>query len=177
MSTPTTLTPAQINALVSTCAPYLDGLGTSYGYVPSIAAGVVFVLLFGLSLLGHVVQAVRTRQSIFILCAVGAASESYMMAMAMDVEDRTSELMRNVPSQLRLSAGLAVSGLPNVLTMAYGTFHPTLPPPFPLPPPPPQPPTPSNPTKANSPSPPSNKSTTAAMPSGNSVPGPRVASL
>jgi len=76
MTTPTTLTPAQINALVSTCAPYLDGLGTSYGYVPSLAAGIIFVLLFGLSLLGHVVQAVRTRQSIFILCAVGATSKS-----------------------------------------------------------------------------------------------------
>jgi len=137
MTTPTTLTPAQINALVSTCAPYLDGFGTSYGYVPSLAAGIIFVLLFGLSLFGHIVQAVRTRQSIFILCAVGAASKSYMMAM--DVEDRPSELTHNVLSQLRSSAGLAVSGLPNVLIMAYGTFHPTLPLPLPLPPLPPPP--------------------------------------
>ena len=99
MSIPTTLTPAELNALVSSCGAYIDGLGTSYGYVPSLAAGIIFVLLFGLSLLGHVVQAVRTRQSIFILCAVGATST--LCSMVESLEDISSELTRHVLSQLR----------------------------------------------------------------------------
>jgi hypothetical protein len=70
-----TITPAQAHALKFECVPWIHGVGNSYGYHPSLAAGIIFVLLFGLSLLGHVGQAVRTRQSMFILCALGATSK------------------------------------------------------------------------------------------------------
>lgn len=37
------------------CKAY-NGTDTSYGYVPSSAAGVAFCVLFGLSMLAHIVQ-------------------------------------------------------------------------------------------------------------------------
>ncbi|GCB23180.1 sphingoid long-chain base transporter RSB1 [Aspergillus awamori] len=39
-----------------TCHAYVDGVSTSYGYVPSLAAASTFVALFGASMLGHTVQ-------------------------------------------------------------------------------------------------------------------------
>ncbi|GAA82116.1 RTA1 domain protein [Aspergillus luchuensis IFO 4308] len=38
------------------CHAKIDGYGTSYGYVPSLAAGIVFCVLFGLSMLLHTLQ-------------------------------------------------------------------------------------------------------------------------
>ncbi|GAT22691.1 RTA1 domain protein [Aspergillus luchuensis] len=39
-----------------TCHAYVDGVSTSYGYVPSLAAASTFVALFGASMLGHAIQ-------------------------------------------------------------------------------------------------------------------------
>jgi hypothetical protein len=70
----TTLTPAQVHELRYGCIHYTHRLRPSYGYHPSLAAGIIFVVLFGLSMAGHIFQAIRTRQSIFIICTVGAMS-------------------------------------------------------------------------------------------------------
>ncbi|OJZ81314.1 hypothetical protein ASPFODRAFT_199350 [Aspergillus luchuensis CBS 106.47] len=44
-----------------TCHAYVDGVSTSYGYVPSLAAASTFVALFGASMLGHAIQMVWFR--------------------------------------------------------------------------------------------------------------------
>ena len=38
------------------CHAYVDGYDTSYGYIPSKAAGIIFVALFGISMILHIVQ-------------------------------------------------------------------------------------------------------------------------
>lgn len=42
--------------LQDSCHAYIPGLETSYNYVPSLAAGVLFCVLFGLSMVVHIVQ-------------------------------------------------------------------------------------------------------------------------
>ncbi|RAL15500.1 RTA1 domain-containing protein [Aspergillus homomorphus CBS 101889] len=57
------------------CHAYVEGYGTSYGYRPSLAAGIVFCVLFGVSMLAHMVQMVWKRTwwcSVFVL---GCATE------------------------------------------------------------------------------------------------------
>ncbi|KAI2995018.1 hypothetical protein CBS147346_10168 [Aspergillus niger] len=57
-----------------TCHAYVDGVSTSYGYVPSLAAASTFVALFGASMLGHAVQMVWFRTwwcSVFSLGCLG----------------------------------------------------------------------------------------------------------
>ncbi|RAL00055.1 RTA1 domain-containing protein [Aspergillus ibericus CBS 121593] len=44
-----------------TCHAYVDGVFTSYGYVPSLTAASTFVALFGVSMLGHAIQMVWFR--------------------------------------------------------------------------------------------------------------------
>ncbi|KAF4417802.1 RSB1-like protein [Fusarium acutatum] len=43
------------------CHAYITGTHTSYGYVPSTAAGIVFCVLFGLSTIMHLIQLGRSR--------------------------------------------------------------------------------------------------------------------
>ena len=43
------------------CQAYDPQIATQYGYVPSLAAGVTFVTLFGISLSLHIAQATWTR--------------------------------------------------------------------------------------------------------------------
>lgn len=43
-------------ALQSGCPAYDPTIDTQYGYVPSLAAGVIFVTLFGISLFLHIAQ-------------------------------------------------------------------------------------------------------------------------
>ncbi|KAF5568426.1 RSB1 [Fusarium phyllophilum] len=43
------------------CHAYITGTHTSYGYVPSTAAGIVFCILFGLSTIIHLIQLGRSR--------------------------------------------------------------------------------------------------------------------
>ncbi|KAG2412267.1 hypothetical protein HFD88_009824 [Aspergillus terreus] len=42
--------------LRSSCHALIDGIGTPYGYQPSEAAGIAFLVLFGLSMIVHTVQ-------------------------------------------------------------------------------------------------------------------------
>ena len=56
------------------CHAKVEGYGTSYGYVPSLAAGIVFCTLFGLSMILHMVQLVWKRTwwcAVFVLGCMG----------------------------------------------------------------------------------------------------------
>ena len=52
----TNLTLAQYNDLFIGCKAYVEGYDTSYGYIPTKAAGIAFCVLFGLSMFVHVAQ-------------------------------------------------------------------------------------------------------------------------
>jgi len=57
------------------CVSIVDGIPNSYGYVPSMAAGIVFLVLFGLSMVIHVGQTIYTRTWFNIVFAIGALVE------------------------------------------------------------------------------------------------------
>jgi hypothetical protein len=57
------------------CFPQLiPQIKNDYGYWPSLGAGIAFDVLFGLALIGHVIQAIRFRRWTSILFAIGALS-------------------------------------------------------------------------------------------------------
>jgi hypothetical protein len=56
------------------CHAYIEGVNTSYGYVPSLGAGIAYCVLFGLSMLLHTVQFAWKRQwwaSVFSIGCLG----------------------------------------------------------------------------------------------------------
>ncbi|KAI9369102.1 RTA1 like protein-domain-containing protein [Aspergillus egyptiacus] len=57
------------------CTPLINGFGTPYGYAPSLAAGIVFLVLFGLSMLAHTAQMVWKRTWWCAVFVVGNLSE------------------------------------------------------------------------------------------------------
>ncbi|CBF76494.1 hypothetical protein AN4912.2 [Aspergillus nidulans FGSC A4] len=57
------------------CHAYIDGIGTPYGYVPSLAAGIVFLVLFGLTMVGQTVQFAWKRTWWCAVFAVGSLTE------------------------------------------------------------------------------------------------------
>ncbi|KAG9520557.1 RTA1-domain-containing protein, partial [Aureobasidium melanogenum] len=57
------------------CVAYNPAQRTAYGYVPSLAAGVVYCVLFGLSMIAHTFQAVKTRALWNLVFAVGCLTE------------------------------------------------------------------------------------------------------
>lgn len=57
------------------CVAYDDRYKTLYGYVPSLAPGIAFVVLFGLSTLIHLGQTIWTRRWWTIVFALGAVTE------------------------------------------------------------------------------------------------------
>ncbi|KAI9927058.1 hypothetical protein ASPWEDRAFT_46534 [Aspergillus wentii DTO 134E9] len=61
--------------LKSSCYALIPGLETSYGYKPSLAAGIVFCVLFGLSMLLHTVQFTWSRKWWYSVFAVGCLTE------------------------------------------------------------------------------------------------------
>ncbi|KAF5573407.1 RSB1-integral membrane transporter [Fusarium pseudocircinatum] len=69
------LTQEQVDTLRSGCHSLIEEIDTSYGYVPTLGAGIAFCALFGLSLFGHFVQFVRKRQWTSFAFAVGAMTE------------------------------------------------------------------------------------------------------
>ncbi|KAF4493956.1 RSB1-integral membrane transporter [Fusarium agapanthi] len=69
------LTQEQVDALRSGCQSLIEGIDTSYDYVPTLGAGIAFCVLFGLSLFGHFVQFVRKRQWTSFAFGVGALTE------------------------------------------------------------------------------------------------------
>lgn len=70
------LTPQQqmLQQLRIGCHGYVDGFNTSYGYMPSLAAGIVFLVLFGLSMIAHTVQCVWKRTWWTMVFTVGCMS-------------------------------------------------------------------------------------------------------
>jgi hypothetical protein len=72
---PVRLTQEQMDTLKEGCRDLVPGIHTSYGYVPTLGVGIAFCALFGLSLLGHLVQYIRKRQWTSFAFAVGALSE------------------------------------------------------------------------------------------------------
>ncbi|KAH0414918.1 hypothetical protein KCU90_g15203, partial [Aureobasidium melanogenum] len=57
------------------CAAYNPAQRTAYGYVPSLAAGIVYCILFGLSMIAHTFQAIKTRALWNLVFAVGCLTE------------------------------------------------------------------------------------------------------
>ncbi|KAF2084892.1 RTA1-domain-containing protein [Saccharata proteae CBS 121410] len=57
------------------CTAYMPQVQTSYGYVPHLSAGIVFVVLFSLTMSGHIVQAGRKRVWTSYCCTIGALVE------------------------------------------------------------------------------------------------------
>lgn len=56
------------------CHAYDSRFTPSYGYIPSLAAGILFCVLFGIPLLYHTFQFCRIRKTTSILLALGALS-------------------------------------------------------------------------------------------------------
>ncbi|PYH90125.1 RTA1-domain-containing protein [Aspergillus ellipticus CBS 707.79] len=61
--------------LQENCHALVPGYGTSYGYVPSLAAGIVFCSLFGVSMILHMIQLVWKRQWWCIVFVLGCITE------------------------------------------------------------------------------------------------------
>jgi hypothetical protein len=59
------------------CHAYIDGIGTPYGYVPSLAAGIVFLVLFGLTMVGQAIQFAWKRTWWCAVFAVGSLSKYF----------------------------------------------------------------------------------------------------
>ncbi|KAL4906049.1 hypothetical protein BDW74DRAFT_137621 [Aspergillus multicolor] len=57
------------------CYAYIEGVGTPYGYVPSLAAGIVFLVLFGLTMIGQTIQFAWKRTWWCAVFAVGSLTE------------------------------------------------------------------------------------------------------
>ncbi|CAD0049543.1 unnamed protein product [Aureobasidium pullulans] len=57
------------------CEAYTPLQRTAYGYVPSLAAGIVYCVLFGLSMFFHVFQAIKTRALWNLVFAIGCLTE------------------------------------------------------------------------------------------------------
>lgn len=52
----------------------IPGFNYSYGYKPSLVAGIIFCALFGIAFFGHSLQTIRLRRSTSGFLAVGALS-------------------------------------------------------------------------------------------------------
>jgi len=66
---------ALLISLPKGCYPHLiPQVKNSYSYAPHLAAGIVFVVGFGLALFGHVFQFARFRRWTSLLFAIGALS-------------------------------------------------------------------------------------------------------
>ncbi|KAE8135748.1 RTA1 like protein-domain-containing protein [Aspergillus pseudotamarii] len=61
--------------LSRSCHPIIDGMDTAYGYQPSLAAGVVFLVLFGLSMIVHTIQFTWKRTWWCAVFSIGCLTE------------------------------------------------------------------------------------------------------
>ncbi|EAW21484.1 RTA1 domain-containing protein [Aspergillus fischeri NRRL 181] len=61
--------------LRNSCHPLIDGVNTAYGYQPSLAAGIVFCTLFGLSMILHTVQFAWKRTWWCCVFSIGCLTE------------------------------------------------------------------------------------------------------
>ncbi len=80
LSTPPSAPPMDsiiTHAIRTGCTPYpIAGLRNSYGYRPHLSAGIVFVTLFTLALLLHLIRLIRFRRWTFLLLATAALAEA-----------------------------------------------------------------------------------------------------
>lgn len=74
-----------------TCYPYTEGISSAYKYFPSLAAGIVFCILFGIPFLYHTFQSVRLRAATSILLAFGALSTSTSMITHAPVNNKSQK--------------------------------------------------------------------------------------
>lgn len=65
---------AQMALLKKGCHAYISSINPNYGYVPSLAGGIVFCVLFGACFFYHFFQSCRIRAATSILLALGALS-------------------------------------------------------------------------------------------------------
>ncbi|KIW12213.1 hypothetical protein PV08_09489 [Exophiala spinifera] len=63
------------NGALQGCTPYNSSILPSYGYKPSLAAGITYCILFGLALSAHCVYSVLGRRWANYLLAIGALGE------------------------------------------------------------------------------------------------------
>ncbi|KAB8199279.1 RTA1 like protein [Aspergillus parasiticus SU-1] len=61
--------------LSTSCHPIIDGMDTAYGYQPSLAAGIVFLVLFGLSMIVHTIQFTWKRTWWCAVFSIGCLTE------------------------------------------------------------------------------------------------------
>ncbi|EGX45288.1 hypothetical protein AOL_s00173g389 [Orbilia oligospora ATCC 24927] len=57
------------------CKALVPGLDPSYGYVPSQASGIIFVVLFGLSTIGHIYSSIKGKNYWYLCFAIGTIAE------------------------------------------------------------------------------------------------------
>ncbi|KAI9733667.1 MAG: hypothetical protein M1834_003269 [Cirrosporium novae-zelandiae] len=69
-----------VNSLTSGCHAWVDGVNNQYGYKPSLGAGAAFCVLFGLSMIGHIVEAVRRKRWWLLVFAIGALAPTFFTA-------------------------------------------------------------------------------------------------
>ncbi|KAL7815094.1 RTA1 like domain-containing protein [Trichoderma gracile] len=78
--TPDGIDPATWNSILhirTGCFPtLLPEIRNDYGYRPSLGAGIAFDVLFGLTLIGHAIQALRFRRWTSFTFAIGALTEA-----------------------------------------------------------------------------------------------------
>lgn len=65
----------EMNGYRQGCIQLMPNVPTSYDYVPHLSAGIVFCVLFSLSMTGHVVQGIRKRDWTSYVLATGALSK------------------------------------------------------------------------------------------------------
>ncbi|KAH8646334.1 RTA1 like protein-domain-containing protein [Xylariales sp. PMI_506] len=68
-------TPRAVSQDHNNCLALIPGHTPVYGYQPSLAAGIVFCVLFFIALAGHTVQIARFRRWTSVLLALGALTE------------------------------------------------------------------------------------------------------
>lgn len=64
-----------LSELRTGCVAYDPRISNTYGYVPSEAVGITFIVLFGISTLLHLGQSIWIRQWWTLLFVIGALSE------------------------------------------------------------------------------------------------------
>ncbi|EWC48745.1 hypothetical protein DRE_00050 [Drechslerella stenobrocha 248] len=69
------LTPEEYYALRTGCHDPIPGIGASYGYFPSQSAGIVFLVLFSLSTIGHIYASVKGKNLWYLVFAIGTVAE------------------------------------------------------------------------------------------------------
>ncbi|KGO63939.1 RTA-like protein [Penicillium italicum] len=69
-----------ITQLQTGCPAYVEGIDTSYGYIPSLGAGIAYCTLFGLSLILHTVQFTWKRQWWGSVFSVGCLAPTFFTA-------------------------------------------------------------------------------------------------